>query len=113
MKIDSFSFGNIVIGGTTYTQDVIIYPDRVDSPWVRQEEHRPQITEFAEIVQAEPEVLIIGTGYAGVMSIPDKIRNYLTSKGITVHVEKTTTAIERYHSLVGREKVVAALHITC
>ena len=113
MKIDSYSFGSIMIAGTTYTHDVIIYPDRVETPWVREEEHRPNISEFAEIVKAEPEVLIIGTGYAGVMSIPDQIRNYLTSKGITVHVEKTTAAIDRYHSLLGRERIIAALHITC
>jgi hypothetical protein len=113
MKIDSFSFGSIVISGTTYTHDVIVYPDRVEGPWQREEEHRPQITEFSGILKAEPDVLIIGTGYAGVMSVPDQIRNYLTSKGITVHVEKTAAAIDRYHSLLGREKVVAALHITC
>jgi hypothetical protein len=58
-------------------------------------------------------VLVIGTGYAGVLSVPDQIRNYLTSKGITVHVEKTAAAIDRYHSLLGKEKVIAALHITC
>ena len=113
MKVDSFSYGSIVISGTTYDHDVIIFPDRVESPWVREEEHRPHIGEFAGIVKAEPEVLVIGTGYAGVISIPDQIRNYLTSKGITVHVEKTAAAIDRYHSLLGREKVVAALHITC
>ncbi len=113
MKIDSFSFGNISIGGKTFTQDVIVFADRVQSPWVREEEHRPQIIEFAEIVRAEPDVLIIGTGYAGVMSIPEQIRNYLTSKGIDVRVEKTKAATELYNSLFGKEKVIAALHITC
>jgi len=31
MKIDSYSFGRIVIDGQVYTSDVIIYPDRVDA----------------------------------------------------------------------------------
>lgn len=113
MKIDSFSFGNISIGGKAFTSDVIIYADRVQSPWVREEEHRPQIIEFADIVKAAPEVLVIGTGYAGVMSIADQVRNYLTSKGIDVRVEKTKAAAELYNSLVGKEKVIAVLHITC
>lgn len=115
MKIDSFSFGKITIGGTTYTSDVIVYPDRVHSPWHREEEHRPQISEFADIVRAEPDILIIGTGYAGVMSVPDQIRNYLISKGIDIRVDKTAKVVELYNSLLlaGKEKVIAALHITC
>jgi hypothetical protein len=113
MKIDSFSFGSISIGGTTYTSDVIVYPDRVQSPWLREEEHRPQIIEFADIVKAEPEILVIGTGYAGVLSVADQIRNYLTSKGIEVRVEKTRAAVDLYNSLRETEKVVAALHVTC
>lgn len=113
MKIDSFSFGSISIGGTTYTSDVIVYPDRVQSPWLREEEHRPQIIEFADIVKAEPEILVIGTGYAGVLSVADQIRNYLTSKGIEVRVEKTKVAVDLYNSLRETEKIVAALHVTC
>jgi hypothetical protein len=112
-KIDSFSFGNISIRGKTFTSDVIIYPDRVESPWVREEEHRPQISEFSDIVRAGPEVLVIGTGYARVMSIADQVRNFLTSKGIDVRVEKTGAAAELYNSLPGKEKVIAVLHITC
>jgi hypothetical protein len=113
MKIDSFSFGKISIDGEVYTGDVVVYPDRVQSPWQREEEHRPQITEFADIVKAEPEVLIIGTGYAGVLSVANQVRNYLTSRGIDVRVEKTKTAVDLFNSLSSREKVVAALHITC
>jgi len=31
MRIEAFSFGNITIEGTTYTTDVIVYPDHVES----------------------------------------------------------------------------------
>ena len=113
MRIESFSFGNIKIDGKNYTTDVIVYPDRVESNWIREEEHRPQISEFANIVKTEPAILIIGTGYAGVLSVPDQIRNYLTSKGIEVRVEKTQQAIEMFNVLRHKEKVVAVLHITC
>ena len=113
MKIDSYSFGKITIQGATYQNDVIIYPDRVQDGWIREEEHRPQISEFADIVKAAPDILVIGTGYAGVMSVPDQIRNFLTSKGIEVRVEKTVKAVEVFNSLQGKEKVVAALHLTC
>ena len=113
MKIESFKFGSITIEGKTYTSDVIVYPDRVDDSWSREEEHRPQIREFTDIINAEPDILIIGTGYAGVLSIPDQIRNFLTSKGIEVRVDKTKQAIELFNTLQNSEKVIAALHITC
>jgi hypothetical protein len=113
MKIDAFNFGTITIEGRTFTTDVIVFPDRVNDDWRREEEHRPQISEFADIVKAAPDVLVIGTGYAGVMSIPDQIRNYLTSKGIDVRVDKTARAIELYNALHDKEKVVAVLHVTC
>jgi len=113
IKIESFKFGTITIEGKIYTGDVIVYPDRVEESWIREEEHRPQIREFADIVSAEPDILIIGTGYAGVLSIPDQIRNYLTSKGIEVRVDKTKQAIELFNTLQNTGKVIAALHITC
>ncbi len=113
MNIESFTFGSITIEGKTYTNDVVVYPDRVETSWIREEEHRPQIREFADIIKSEPDILIIGTGYAGVLSIPDQIRNYLTSKGIDVRVEKTKQAIEIFNDLRERDKVVAVLHITC
>jgi hypothetical protein len=113
LKIEAFTFGAITIEGKTYTADVILYPDRVEPSWPREEEHRLQIREFADIVKYEPEVLIIGTGYAGVLSVPDQIRNYLTSKGIEVRVEKTKHAVELFNELRNKEKIVAMLHITC
>ena len=30
---DSYQFGRVVIGGRSYTLDVVIYPDRVEDNW--------------------------------------------------------------------------------
>jgi hypothetical protein len=38
-KIESYRFGEIVIDGRRYSNDVIIYPDRVDGKWWREEGH--------------------------------------------------------------------------
>ena len=45
MKIDSYSFGRIVINGKTYTSDVIIFPDKVDASWWRKEGHLLQLAD--------------------------------------------------------------------
>jgi len=113
MKIDSYTFGRIVINGKTYTSDVIIYPGRVDAAWWRKEGHLLRFADVAEALQAKPEVLVIGTGYAGVMRVPRETVDRIAAQGIEVKVERTSKAVEVYNDLQGARTVIAALHITC
>ncbi len=113
MKIDSYSFGSIVINGMTYTSDVIIYPGRVDASWWRKEGHLLRPADLTEALHAKPEVLIIGTGYAGVMRVPRETIDRITGQGIEVKVERTSKAVEVYNDLQGAKTVIAALHLTC
>lgn len=113
MKIDSYSFGRIVINKKTYTSDVIIYPGRVDASWWRKEGHLLQFADVAEALQAKPDVLVIGTGYAGVMRVPRETVDRIAAQGIEVKVERTSKAVELYNDLQGAKTVIAALHITC
>ncbi len=113
MKIDSYSFGRIVINGTTYTSDVIIYSNKVDASWWRREGHFLQFADVEKLLQAEPELLIIGTGYAGVMRVPKETIDLITARGIEVKVARTSKAVQLYNDLQGAGNTVAALHITC
>ena len=113
MKIDSYSFGRIVINCKTYTSDVIIYPDRVDAMWWRKEGHLLRHADVADALQAKPDVLVIGTGAAGVMRVPRETVERIASQGIEVKVERTAKAVETYNDLQGAKIVIAALHITC
>jgi hypothetical protein len=113
MKIDSYSFGRIVINKKTYTSDVIIYPGRVDASWWRKEGHLLQFADVAEALQAKPDVLVIGTGYAGVMRVPRETVDRIAAQGIEVKVERTSKAVALFNDLLGAKTVIAALHITC
>ncbi len=113
MKIDSYSFGRIVINGMTYTTDVIIYPNKVDATWWRKEGHLLQRVDIEEVLLTKPELLIIGTGYAGVMRVPRETIDRITAQGIEVKVAKTSEAAQLYNDLQGEKNAVAALHITC
>ena len=113
MKIDSYSFGRIVINGKTYTSDVIIYPGRVHAPWWRKEGHLLQLADLAEALQAKPDMLVIGTGYAGVMRAPQETVDRIVMQGIEVKVERTSKAVEVYNDLQGIKTAIAALHLTC
>jgi len=113
MKIEHYSWGKIIIDGKTYTSDVIIYPDHVDASWWRKEGHNLHVEDVKEVIAAEPESVIIGTGALGVMKVPKETIAHLESKGIHVHVERTGKAVELFHTLQKDKKVIAALHLTC
>ena len=113
MKIDSYSFGSLVVDGKTYTSDVIIYPNRVDPSWWRKEGHRLQIGDLDDALAARPEVLIIGTGYSGMMAVSRETKDSIRSRGIDVHVATTGKAVELFNTMQGKKTTIAALHLTC
>jgi hypothetical protein len=113
MRIEHYSFGKIVIDGKTYTSDVIIYPGRVDSSWWRKEGHYLQAADLSDIIEARPDILIIGSGFWGVMTVPPETVGFLASKGIETRVERTDKAAELFNSMGDGNTVIAALHLTC
>jgi hypothetical protein len=113
MHIDHYSFGRIIIDGKTYASDVIIYPDRVDASWWRKEGHYLQKSDLAGIIAANPDLLIVGTGAHGVMTVPESTVTFLESHNISVLIEKTEKAVTYFNTQSQGKKVVAALHLTC
>ena len=111
--IEAYTFGSITIDGKRYSKDVIIYKDRVDDSWWRKEGHNLCVDDIREIIEAEPEVLVIGTGDSGLMRVPKKTKEFVESKGIGFIVERTAEAVKVYNSLCGTKDVIAALHLTC
>lgn len=113
MRIEHYRFGKITIQGKEYTSDVIIYPDRVDASWWRKEGHYLQKPDLTDIVAAKPELLIVGTGAHGVMTVPESTIAFLESHNIAVLVERTDKAVELFNNQPTGKKVIAALHLTC
>jgi len=111
--IDSYSFGKIVIDGKVFTSDVIIYPDKVNDSWWRKIGHLLQKEDLTEIINYNPEVLIVGTGDNGLMKIPNDTKQFLESKKIKLISEETKKACDIYNKLKGKKGIVAALHLTC
>ena len=112
--IDEYSFGRIVIDGKTYRQDVIVFPDRVKPNWWRREGHSLCLEDLEEVLRDPPEVLVVGTGYLGLMRVPREVREKLEEMGIRVVVEKTGKAYRTFNKLLSEgRRVAAALHLTC
>lgn len=111
--IDSYSFGSISIDGKEYHSDVIIYPDRVNSNWWRKQGHRLCIEDLTEALAAKPEILIVGKGAYGCMSVPEETQTHVESLGIKLLAENTEEACEVHNKLSKTARVVTCLHLTC
>ncbi len=111
--IESYDFGRIVIDGRKFTSDIIIFPDRIDGNWWRKEGHTLNVEDIKSIVDANPEVLVIGTGYSGLMKIHPQTERYLDSSRIKLITAKTEKACTIYNELSKSKRVIAALHLTC
>ncbi|MBD3158217.1 MAG: hypothetical protein GF309_05450 [Candidatus Lokiarchaeota archaeon] len=112
MNIDDYEFGNIVIDGKRYSSDVIIHPDRVEAEWWRKEGHRLHLEDLTTIFDSNPDILIVGTGRYGRMSVPSHVRSEIEDRGIKLIAKNTKQACETYNELKNG-KAVAALHLSC
>ncbi len=111
--IESYSFGQIIINGEKYTSDLIIYKDQVDKDWWRKEGHYLYLEDIQNIIKEKPEIIIVGTGYYGLMKVDPALIEYCNSQGIGLIIKKTTEACSEYNKLAENKKVIAALHLTC
>lgn len=114
-KIDAYNFGEIVIDGQTYTEDVIIFPDRVLANWWRKEGHVVHVDDLKAILESDTvyDTLIVGLGAQGEMRIAQDARQAIENAGIELISESTDLACESYNALRVSGRVVAALHLTC
>jgi hypothetical protein len=113
MKIESYEFGKIVIDGREYTGDVVITEEGVIGNWRREEGHKLKIGDISEILDENPEVLIVGTGYSGYLKVLPETKEFIESHGLELRIDKTADACSLYNKISIDRKVIAALHLTC
>jgi hypothetical protein len=111
--IESYGFGYIVIEGKRHTSDVIIFPDRVESHWLRQSGHRLVPEDLERVVTEETRTLVVGMGHAELVRVPAQTLDYLRPAGFEVIVQRTGQACETYNCLAEQGPVIAALHLSC
>ena len=113
MTIESYRFGSITVNGKTYNSDIIIYPDRVRDSWWRKSGHSLCLEDIEEVLAFKPDLLIVGQGKPGLMSVPPSVRETVRQRGIELAAMPTEKAVRRYNELSGEKRVVAAVHLTC
>ena len=114
MLIDSYNFGKMVISGREYTADLIIYPDgRIQDSWWRREGHRLALADIRELVEAAPEIIVVGTGAFGRMKPEEDLESLLGEETIELIARPTGEAVRIYRENSREKRVGACFHLTC
>jgi len=111
--IDSYEFGLIIINGKRYSSDVIIYPDKVKDDWWRKEGHLLGVDDLEDVIEENPEVIVVGIGNPGLMRVLPETEKHIKSKEIKLIIQSTPDACKSYNQLSSSQKVIALLHLTC
>ena len=110
-RIDNAYFGSISIDGRKYDSDLIISWDGE----VTEKDRRHNISkvELVDILMKNPEVVIVGTGFAGNVKIDPDAEIFAKIEGVELLTLPTQKAVQEFNKLSKRKKTVAILHITC
>lgn len=123
VKIDKVEWGKIEINGEKYGQVLIIGDQVVERDSARLHDlfdttHEIGDWEVEELLSNSPKVIILGTGWAGVLKVNSKLNppagGQISKLGIEIKALKTPKAVQEYNRLTEQgKKVNALLHTTC
>ena len=103
----------MVVNGKQHTRDLILLPDRVVANWWRKNGHRLDVEDLREVLDAGVEVLVVGTGAYGRMSVPEETSQALEAAGIELRAARTGEAWQTYNDLLTHQRTAGAFHLTC
>ena len=115
-KIESFSFGTIVVDGKKYHRDIILCPDgivkqRKGGIW-RFGSHSFKKEEIEELKGAE--IAVIGLGTSSKARLSEAARDYAQESSLELLLLPSHEAVSKLNQLIDEGKRAAALfHITC
>ncbi|PIS17413.1 MAG: hypothetical protein COT59_00750 [Candidatus Nealsonbacteria bacterium CG09_land_8_20_14_0_10_42_14] len=119
--IQEYKFGSIIIDGKTYHGDVEVRWTGEVLDWRRKESHIIDVEDVERAVEQNPEVIVIGTGEAGVAQVTEEARRFIESKGIKLIIDPTEQAAKTFNIRKEEseeeegisERVIGLFHLTC
>ena len=116
--IEDVRFGSIMIDGKKYEHDLVIYPSgkierrkKEISKKKHGTSHKFDPDELREYLKEEFDVLVVGTGIYGMLSLLPESRALVRDKEI--FEKPTPEAVRLFNKLKERKRVLGIFHITC
>lgn len=111
VNIDSSYFGNIIVDGRKFDHDIIV--DWKGNVQKKQSSHEFSRRDLQDLLLKDPEVIVIGTGTAGMMKVDPSAEVEARMNNVELIVAPTTGAIKEFNKYVKRKKTVGVIHVTC
>lgn len=118
-KVDFVSWGKVTVDGQPYHQalivgDKVIERDKTKLESLFKTTHEIGEWEREKLLSGNPEIILVASGWSGILEVDKKFADKITRKGIALQVILTPKAVAEYNRLVGMGKRVNALiHTTC
>ena len=113
MKIEAYQFGLINIDGIAYKNDLKIVAGQVVPDWWRKEGHNLLLADIQDVLEARPEVLVVGQGDPGLLMVSDEVKHRLKELGIELIAQPSEQACETFNRLSPARDTAFAVHLTC
>jgi hypothetical protein len=111
--IDQYQFGKVIIDRVSYTRDLIILPSRIIPDWWRDEGHLLKLDDLAQVLEVNPQFLVIGMGASGRMQVSRGVELGLQAAGIGWAAMPTGEACHEFNRRAAEDGITAVLHLTC
>jgi len=112
--IEKYTSGRIIINNKTYHQDLKIIQGRVVDNWWRKTGHLVDVNDMDDVLNASPDIIVIGTGYAENMRVSEDLTSEIRQRDIKLVAEDTYKAVQTFNDLFSKGKNVSgAFHLTC
>ena len=112
---------SITINGKTYNHDVEVGWTGEVLKWWRKERHLVEVDDLKRAIDQNPDTIIIGTGYSGLVRVTEEAQKFIIEKEIKLIIDKTEEATKTFNIIKeesGEEegkqnKVIRLFHLTC
>jgi len=107
-KIQEYKLGSFIIEGRQFIGNIKIMGDKIRY-WERPDNQNLPSKELQELIEFSPEFLVIGTGAASLLKVPDQTKRAASEKGISVFIGKTQDMVKKFNELHNNNKKVTAI----
>ena len=118
-KINSVFWGKVKVDGQGYHQVLIVGNKVIERDKSRLKTlfnttHEIGDWEQKLLLTGEPEIILIASGFSGILKVKDSFKQKITGAGIELKILLTPKAVDEYNRLVAAgSKVNALIHTTC
>lgn len=116
--VEALEFGAVVVAGERVEYDIHIRADgrvrKRKKKRLRKKYGTSHVVDAREVDRAckgNPDVLIIGSGFQGMLRLSDDAIEYLDTLGLRYELLPSPEAVQRYNTLKGSKALI--LHLTC